>query len=296
MLSDTAKEKAEQLHQEAMALDDAGNTNLALKKYLEALQLDFSRPTTHYNIGLIYKYRKQWPESFRYNKRAAELEPNDEAANWNLAIAATALRDWKTARAVWHHLGMPITESSDPIEADFGITPVRLNPEDDGEVVWGRRVDPVRVRILNIPFSKSGFRHGDIVLHDGAPVGYREYEGREYSVFNVLELFEPSAYCTYEAELSVAQPEDIEALCAICDELAVACEDWTTSVRTICRQCSEGHPHQHHDSDLEELREDRHSVGLASSDKAIVQQALEQWQNETRKVEYLELTLGPRLP
>jgi len=87
-----------------MVLSDAGETDIALKKYLEALELDFSRPTTLYNIGLIYKYRKQWSESFRYNKRAMELAPDDEAINWNLAIAATALRDWQTARGVWNLL------------------------------------------------------------------------------------------------------------------------------------------------------------------------------------------------
>lgn len=289
----SAKERAEELHQEAMALDDAGETDLALKKYFDALHLDLSRPTTHYNIGLIYKYRKQWPESFRYNKRAVDLEPNDEAANWNLAIAATALRDWTVARSVWRHLGMPIEEGLGPIEVDFGMTPVRLNPEDDGEVVWGRRVDPVRVRILSIPFPSSGFRYGDVVLHDGAPVGYREYEGREYSVFNTLELFASSAYSTYEVELTVKQQEDIEALHHICDELSVACEDWTSSVRTICRQCSEGHPHEHHDNEQEEHWKDRHLVGLASMDETVFQRVLEKWKNKARKVERYELALGP---
>ncbi len=276
-----------------MALDDAGKTDLALKKYFEALELDFSRSTTHYNIGLIYKYRKQWAESFRYNKRAADLEPSDEAANWNLAIAATALRDWKTARSVWHRLGMPIEEGQDPIEVNFGLTPVRLNPEDDGEVVWGRRVDPVRVRISSIPFPTSGYRFGDVVLHDGAAVGYREYNGREVAVFNVLELFESSAYSTYEAELTVVCPEDVEALHSICDELSVECEDWTTSVRNICRQCSEGRPHEHHNHDKEERWKDRHLVGLAATSREVVRQALERWQNHTRKIERLELTIGP---
>jgi tetratricopeptide (TPR) repeat protein len=168
MPHDSEREKAEELHQEGMDLDEAGKTDLALKKYLEALQLDFSRANTHYNVGLIYKYQGQWSESFLHNKQAVDLDPGDEAANWNLAIAATALHDWRTARSVWHRLGMPIEESQDPIEADFGITPIRLNSGDDGEVVWGRRIDPVRVRILSIPFPSSNFRHGDVVLHDGA--------------------------------------------------------------------------------------------------------------------------------
>lgn len=274
-----------------MALTDAGEDDLALEKYFEALELDFSRSTTHYNIGLIYKYRKQWPESFRYNKRASELDPADEAANWNFAIAATALREWKMARHIWHRLGMPIEEGESPITDNFGITPVRLNPDDNGEVVWSRRIDPVRARITSIPFPNSGFRYGDIVLHDGAPVGCREYEGREYSVFNVFELFEPSPYSTYEAELSGVKPEDVEAFCSICDELKIPCEDWTTSVRNICRQCSEGRPHEHHDHDKEEEWKDRHIVGLAAMDEKTVRQAFDQWIIGARWVSHFELAL-----
>ena len=293
MFRASAKKRAEQLHEEAMALDDAGDADAALKKYLEALELDFSRPTTHYNIGLIYKYRRQWPESFRYNKRAAELAPEDEAANWNLAIAATALRDWKTARAVWHRLGMPIEEGETPIEDDFGLTPVRLEPDGSAEVVWARRVDPVRGSIASVPYPGSGFRYGDVVLHDGAAVGYRLLEGKERPVFNVLELFSASRFGTYEAELRAAQPEDIKALEAICEALALPAEDWTSSVRTLCKQCSEGRPHEKHDHERAEQWEDRHRVGFASTDEAAVRQALAQWEGGARKVERFELALSP---
>ena len=83
---------------EAQALSDAGDQDGALAKYLEALELDFNHPVVLYNIGLNYKYRGAWKESFKYNRRASELRPADQATEWNLAIAATALRDWKTAR------------------------------------------------------------------------------------------------------------------------------------------------------------------------------------------------------
>lgn len=290
----SSKERAEELHQEAMALSDAGEDDLALKKYFETLELDFLRPTTHYNIGLIYKYRRQWPESFRYNKRATELDPTDEASNWNLAIAATALRDWKTARHIWHGLGMPIEEGENLIEANFGVTPVRLNPDEDGEVVWSRRIDPVRARLTSIPFPGSGFCYGDIVLHDGAPVGYREYEGREYAVFNVLEVFEHSAYSTFEVELHGVTPEDIQSLQSICHELGVECEDWTTSVRNICRQCSEGRPHEHYDHDKQEEWKDRHVAGLAAITEKVARDAIDRWQNDVRGVERFELALSAR--
>ena len=79
-----------------MALSEEGEIDAALKKYREALALDFSWATTHYNIGLIHKYRSEWEESFRYNKRAVELDPDDDASNWNLAIVINGITlEWR---------------------------------------------------------------------------------------------------------------------------------------------------------------------------------------------------------
>jgi Flp pilus assembly protein TadD len=113
MNDETRLREAHRLHEEGMALDAAGDREGALRKYFAALELDFDRSSTHYNIGLTYKYRGAWKESFRFNKRAHELAPDDEAAAWNLAISATALRDWTTARTVWHSLGLPITPGNE---------------------------------------------------------------------------------------------------------------------------------------------------------------------------------------
>jgi hypothetical protein len=55
-------------------------------------------------------------------------------------------------------------------------------------------------------------------LHDGAPVGYRLNEhGQERPVFNVLELFEPSRYCTYEAAVDVGTAEEFQELERLCE-------------------------------------------------------------------------------
>jgi len=288
----TKEEQAEALHQEAMVLSDEGEIDVALKKYREALALNFSRATTHYNIGLIHKYRSEWEESFRYNRRAVELDHDDEASNWNLAIAATALGKWQVARSVWNRLGLSVEPGDTLIDGDFGITPVRLNAEEDAEVVWARRIDPVRTRILTIPFPSSGYRYGDVVLNDGAAVGHRVSNGKEYPVFNVLALLVPSAWHTFEAELHAPVPGDIEALEALCEGEGVKVDDWTTSVRFICKQCSEGTPHAEHDEDGAGHWHERHRVGFASIDEAAVQKILEAWETDSRRVEWLELALS----
>lgn len=280
------KWRARKLHAEGQALSESGDQDGALARYNEALALDPARPETHYNIGLIYKYRRQWRESFASNQRAVELAPDDEAANWNLAIAATALRDWTVARRVWILLGVKIAPGEGPIEDDFGSTPVRLNPDGDAEVVWARRVCPVRARVVNVPWPESGFRHGDILLHDGAAVGYRlDAEGREKPVFNVFELFEESKFTTFVANIIAPAAADIEALIACCDEVDVACEDWST-VRILCKACSEGRPHDTHDH---EAKQDEWSperrIGLATMSAASVRQALDQWASDARRLE-----------
>ena len=209
------RERADALHIDGEQLYAEGKYFEALQKYLEAILLDPNKAESYYNIGLIYKYRSEWKKSFEYNQTATRLNPDDEAARWNLAIAATALRNWSVARRTWEECDIDLDDASGPIQMNFGITPVRLNPDASGEVVWVRRIDPVRGRITSIPFPESGFRHGDIVLHDGAAVGYRKHGKEEYPVFNVLELFERSTFETYIARVWVEDQSDLDALDAV---------------------------------------------------------------------------------
>lgn len=265
------RDAVDQLLDEAEALGDLEG---AMPLYEQALALDPDRAATHYNIGLVYKYRGAWAESLHHNRRASDLRADDEATNWNMGIAATALRDWAAAREAWRRVGIQIAEGEGPIEEDFGITPVRLNPDDGGEVVWGRRIDPVRVVLENIPYPASGFRAGDVVLHDGASVGERQHNGRSYSVFNVLELFESSANSTYEAEVRARDATDLNALTAALDTAQVDHEVWTTNVRTLCKQCSEGTPHEH---DQMPAWPDSHTLGISTTSPESARQVLERW-------------------
>jgi len=246
--------------------------------YERALALDPDHAVTHYNIGLVYKYRGAWTESLHHNRRASDLNPDDEAAKWNMGIAATALRDWPTAREAWHRAGIRIAGGEGPIEEDFGMTPVRLNPDGNGEVVWGKRIDPVRVVLGNIPYPASGFKAGDVVLHDGAPIGERQHDGRTYSVFNVLELFESSANGTYEAEVRPRDAADLEALTSALDAAQVDHEVWTSNVRTLCKQCSEGISHEHvGEAEQAAAWPDSHVLGISTTSPEVARLVLERW-------------------
>lgn len=298
-----ASRRAEELHLAGMKCSDAGDDAGAIVQYTQALVLDPTRSNTLYNLGLIYKYRRAWAESFEYNRKAREFQPDDEATLWNLGIAATALRDWCTARDVWMYLKILSESGEGPIDANFGTTPVRLNADSATdaavEVVWARRLCPVRARIQNIPTGSTGFRYGDVVLHDGAAVGYRlGSDGNECPVFNALELFEPSRFSTYEASVEVDCPEDVEVLDRLCDGASFPFEDWAASLRNLCKACSEGRPHDGHDHELKESKswERTRRVGFAAVDSAQLHRVLDAWtQQARRRMSNLRCTLDARL-
>ncbi|HEX4997290.1 MAG TPA: tetratricopeptide repeat protein [Terriglobia bacterium] len=285
-----ARYRATQLHRQAQARSEEGNNDAALALYAECLALDPNRSTSLYNVGLIYKYRGDWEKSFEFNSRAYALSPSDEASRWNLAIAATALRRWSVARKAWKDNGLDVSEGDAPINMNLGVTPVRLNPDDAGEVVWGRRIDPVRVVVESVPFPESGFRSRDVVLHDGAPVGFRNVEGRQYPVFNVLELFEPSNFSTYVARVRISTQDQMKQLAQLADAAGVVMEDWTGSVRQLCKQCSEGTPHETHDQNGEKTWNTARRVGLACSDPDRIEEIVAACESR-RLLDFEEVTL-----
>jgi tetratricopeptide (TPR) repeat protein len=291
--------RATNLHNAGVECSETGNEEGAIENYNKALALDPKRGETLYNLGLIYKYRGAWAKSFEFNARARAFQPSDEATLWNLAIAATALRDWSTARDVWRSLKIITEDGEGPINEDRSRTPVRVNADGASnraiEVVWSKGLCPVRSRILNIPTGATGFRYGDIVLHDGAPVGYRLNEhGQERPVFNVLELFEPSRYCTYEAAVDVGTAEEFQELEGLCESAGIEIEDWTASLKSLCKACSEGRPHEGHDQELRQPAawSSQRRVGFAAVSLDALNGALRQWEAKPgRSVAEMQCTL-----
>lgn len=275
------KKTAQKFHDQGQSFSDDGKDEEAIRAYSKAIELDPGKSESFYNIGLICKYQGEWEKSLEFNAKAYDLDPEDEAARWNLAIAATALHKWDIARRAWKDNGIDIEGDSGPINMNFGRTPIRLNPGDSGEVVWATRIDPVRARIDSIPYKESGFKHGDVVLHDGAAVGYREAGEMEYPVFNVLELFESSSFRTVIASVIITNDDELKVLDDMFSQSKHDFEDWSTNIRTICRQCSEGKPHEHHDEALAEDWVGERTLGIAVADDEPVMQIFEEWQKLT---------------
>lgn len=256
-------------------MDQQDDVTKAETAFFKALVYDPDWSVPHYNLGLLYTRLHAWEQSFHHNQRAAHLDPEDEAAWWNLGIAATALRNWPEARRAWSACGLVLPHSDDEVRMALGRTPIRLVTDDQGEVVWCERIDPARAIIRNIPLPSAGHRFGDMVLHDGAPNGTRTFRGREYPVFDELQLFAASSYATYHVEVEVATQTDLEALINAAGVFDVHIEDWST-IRHLCVPCSEGdapayeapQPHQPDTSVV---------LGCAAISETDVRQLLERW-------------------
>ena len=255
-------------------LDD-GKLDEAAVCYRQAAELAPQWSVPWFNLGLVYKFQRRWGESLTCNKRAVELNASDEGARWNLGLAATAVGDWRTARAVWRNIGLQFPDEDGFVDCKMGLVPVRLDPAGVGEVVWCHRLDPARAQIDNVPLPESKRRYHDILLHDGEARGERLLRGQKVPVFNELAVLQPSEYATFKVEVRAPRfDDDLDELSKLLFARELAVEDWTANVRRLCNACSEGSPGKHeHDRDADRWRR----FGIAARDEAAVRDALEAW-------------------
>src|SRR5262245_40829719 len=171
------RDEAVELNGRAIELKERGRLKEAVALYQRAAVVDPSWSVPLYNLGLLFKNERQWKESLEYNRLATSVDPGNKAAWWNLGIAATALGRWQQARAAWRGFGLDVPDGDGPVDFPCGFGPIRLDAKEGGEVVWAYRLDPARASLASIPFPESGHRWRDVVLNDGAPRGYRQYQG-----------------------------------------------------------------------------------------------------------------------
>lgn len=293
--------RASQANERGRTCEAEGRLPEAIEQYELACELDpgFSEPC--YNLGLIFKYAGEWERSFEWNRQAARRNPQDQAGWWNLAIAATALERWEVAREAWTAFGIDLPPGEGPVDFPCGHSPIRLNPDTRGEVVWANRIDPARAVIRSIPLPESGFRFRDLVLNDGAPVGYRRVEGQEVPVFNCLQLLAASAFSTFLAEVDLGEgsecEEEVDRLLELAADQGLAAENWSTSLRVLCTACSEGRPHDHHDGlplgqqeeGAPQARPGRQRIGLAARREDDALRLLAAWRGERTDLRLVSL-------
>jgi hypothetical protein len=186
------------------------------------------------------------------------------------------MRDWASARWAWRGLGIAVGDGEVPT-ADFGLSPVRLNPDAGAEVVWGVRIDPCRMRLESVPLPESGHRWHDVVLHDVVPRGQRLLDGRPVSVFDELLRMDPSDEATHVLVVSAPGEGSRDALAATLAEAGLGVEDWTESIEMLCATCSLGEAHEHRDDgEVVAVWAQRRRLGVAGA-TARVEELADAW-------------------
>lgn len=275
----TARKIANWFNEQGRKSSDRGTVGLARVCYQFASFFDSTWSVPYYNRGLLEKYEGNWESSLWLNQRALELDADDEAAWWNLGIAATALADWAEARRAWKGCGIEVPEGAGEIRISLPRACLRLDPDDKGEVVWGQRLDPARIEIQNVPLPASQHRFRDIVLHDGAPNGTRVVNQEEFPVFDELMLWKASDYSTFQVNLQLPSEAALDGLMDICDQRELGIEDWST-VRMLCSKCSHGNPGPHECRNSDE-EQGESAFGFAARSEGELASALRQWTGQS---------------
>ncbi|WP_410499123.1 hypothetical protein [Chitinibacter sp. S2-10] len=189
----------------AHAAWEEGDLAQAEQHFLAALAIDEQDAQTHYDLALLYKNSEpsNWPLAQRHNARALALKPDDEAARWNLGIAATANRDWETAAQAWRALALSYSagQLAQPVPGE--LVAIRIRVGKHQEVVFGQRLDPARALVTGVPIPDLEIGHGDILLLDAVPRGERQLDGVAYPVYEVLERWQHGTHATYVIEAEV---------------------------------------------------------------------------------------------
>lgn len=299
MTADPSPIDTQPLAGHAYAAYDTGDLAEARIRFEALLATAPEHPAHHYMLGLVCKYLRDWPASLHHNLRALALQPDDEddseAPRWNAAIAATALGDWAEARRQWAGCGIDVPGDDGPIDTNFGVASLRLEAWGQAETLFARRIDPVRAQIINVPLPDSGYRYGDIVLHDGASTGQRRFHQSMVPVLNALQRMETSAYPTFAVFVNCPQRTDLDALIEARVPGIAFVEDWTDSIVHYCLRCSHGAPHRH---DEDDAAKDHHNgqadaeersrwrpernIGIAAQSRHSVMRLIERWKTGGR--------------
>ena len=224
-------DEIEELYRQAVVYGQQGDVYNAVKlcKLIARKSPDWSAPYAY--LSHVYKGRTEWKPALHYSKKAIEHNPFDEATWENLALAATALGSWKTARHAWNQLGFRFKNSNKKIHLDLGLIPVRLNPTTQPEIVEATRIGPARAIIESIPQPSSGRRYKDLVLLHAKPNKNFILYGKKLGVFDELQVLKPSLWRTYAVVLQTGSQEAVDTLANLCQEAGLGFDNWSNAAR-----------------------------------------------------------------
>lgn len=267
----------EQLFLLAWEYDRHGDVYNAVKLYKRVIKLapDWSAPFSF--LSLIYKNRNEWKSALHYSLKAIEHNPFDETAWQNVGIAATALKKWKMARGAWNQLGFAFQETDKAIHQNLGMTPVRLHPLSKPEIIWAKRIDPVRATIESIPQPSSGRNFKDLILLDSRTSGYHLNGKSKMDVFDELEVIRPSLFKTYTLLLHTSSLGDVRKLERLCQEANLGFDNWSKATRIFLKPSANQLPEYFNEDIVQNFERETFLIALAAKADKPVLAVLKSW-------------------
>ncbi|MCI0573395.1 MAG: hypothetical protein L0Y66_21835 [Myxococcaceae bacterium] len=250
----------------ALRLAGPGRDAEAVAAYEAIIASTPGKASSWYNLGLLHKQRRRFAEGVVANRRARELGDDSEAVLWNLGICATGALDGETALEAWRALGMTLEQGEDglPFMPGLGMVQVRLSTEGDRawegeepeyEHVWIRRLSPCHGRVLSPTMADFQADYGDLVLHDGAAIGFRMQDGQRIPRFPQLGVLRKGEERCFRFAALQVEGGQVAALEELLPEGCLLYPH-TEQVEMICRECVRGSGrHEHRPTELRTHRQ-----------------------------------------
>ncbi len=275
--------EAEELYRQAVEYGSRGDVYNAVKlcKLVAKLSPDWSAPFAY--LGGIYRQRHEWKPTLHYCRKAVEHNPLNDPVWENMALAATALGKWHTARQAWNQLGFRFKDSEEELHLDLGIVPVRLNPGGRPEIVEAHRIDPARAVIGSIPQPSSGRRFRDVILLESKPDQTIVLQGRKLGVFDEIQVLKSSRWRTYAVVLQTSSQADVDTLAQLCTESDLGFDNWSNASRFLRPDLHPKVSEYFDPSIFGQVQREFFLVAMASLRKKDVLAALKNWKIITLK-------------
>ncbi|HHM21976.1 MAG TPA: hypothetical protein ENJ20_08120 [Bacteroidetes bacterium] len=270
-------DEIEELYRQAVAYGQRGDVYHAVKlcKLIARKSPDWSAPYAY--LSNIYKERNEWKPALHYSQKAIEHNSFNETTWENLALAATALESWKTARHAWNQLGFRFKVSDEEPRLRPGLVPVRLNPATRPEIVEATRIGPARAIIESIPQPSSGRRYKDLLLLNRKPNKSFILHGKRLGVFDELQVLRSSLWRTYAVVLETGSQKAVDTLARLCQEAGLGFDNWSNAARYIQPGLHPKVMEYYDQSIFNKLEKEAFIIAIAARYKKDVLEILKNW-------------------
>jgi hypothetical protein len=224
----------------------------ALHAHENAIAAAPDKPSFWYDLGLCHKYAGRFKEGVEANRRSLRLRSGDEDTLWNLGICATGAGDQDAAMEAWKALHIDVEMLDAEVQcAGPGRAWAQIRVSERGPIVspcdgdpgsfeylWIERIGPAHGRILSPTVGNFFVDVGDVVLHDGAPAGYRDDGELKVPRFPVLALLRRGTKHAFRFAAAQSQRGEIAGLQKQLGEGSIYVH--TEQVDWLCRECARG--------------------------------------------------------